>query len=188
MLLLFFMISFFSFLFGFSCCRRRCKGRASIRDQVRLKVFAVLFLFFLLSEMWDFIFFSFLFYCYFSWLIFLVVDPTYFSVLWLFFGSPALVVHVSAIVKGVESRNTLRSVFVVVGPGRALFRLYVLSVVIQATVAQQKKRVELGGTSARFARERGTSAACNRVENTTNNSLNNKQRSKWTMSGVVIGY
>ena len=177
LLLLFFMISFFSFLFGFSCCRRRCKGRASIRDQVRLEVFAVLFLFFLLSKMWGCIF-SFLFYCYFSWLIFLVVDPTYFSVLWLFFGSPALVVHVSAIVKGVESRNTLRSVFVVVGPGRALFRLYVLSVVIQATVAQQKKRVELGGTSARFARERGTSAACNRVENTNNNSLV-RRKTEW---------
>ena len=136
------MISFFSFFLGFSCCRRRCKGRASIRDQVSLEVFAVLFLFFLLSEMWGFIF-SFLFYCYFSLLIFRRRRPNLFFGSVAVFGSPALVVHVSVIIKGVESRNTLRSVFVVVGPGRALFRLYVLSVVIQATVAQQKKRVEL---------------------------------------------
>ena len=110
------MISFFSFFLGFSCCRRRCKGRASIRDQVSLEVFAVLFLFFLLSEMWGFIF-SFLFYCYFSLLIFLVVGPTYFSVCGCLWepSRPALVVHVSAIVKGVESRHTLRSFFVVVG-------------------------------------------------------------------------
>ena len=92
--------------------------------------------------MWDFIF-SFLFYCYFSLLIFRRRRPNLFFGSVAVFGSPALVVHVSVIIKGVESRNTLRSVFVVVGPGRALFRLYVLSVVIQATVAQQKKRVEL---------------------------------------------
>ena len=75
-------------------------------------------------------------------------------------------------------KHLIAFIFCCCWPGRALFKLYVLSVVIQATVAQQKKRVELGGTSARFARERGTSAACNRVENTNNNSLV-RRKTEW---------